>query len=106
MYTLFFFVELLCRCAFDLKLKPSHDIYLKEDFNNDFFVRCRYVAIGPVYETKSKEVKFGPTGLDKITQWRSLVPPDTPIIAIGGITLKVCVCVGFGVGTLIFLLVL
>ncbi len=59
------------------------------------------MAIGPVYETESKEVKFGPRGLDKITQWRSLVPPDTPIIAIGGITLKVSV--GFGVGTLIFL---
>ncbi len=48
------------------------------------------MAIGPIYETQSKENKYSPRGLDKITQWRSLVPPDTPIIAIGGISLKVC----------------
>lgn len=44
-----------------------------------------YVALGPVYETKLKAMKWGPQGLDKVGVWRRLIG-DLPFVAIGGIT--------------------
>ncbi|MEM7619967.1 MAG: thiamine phosphate synthase [Pseudomonadota bacterium] len=43
-----------------------------------------YVALGPIYETKLKKMKWAPQGLDKIREWKSLV--SCPLVAIGGIT--------------------
>lgn len=44
-----------------------------------------YVALGPVYPTLLKKMKWGPQGLEKLTRWKSLVG-DTPLVAIGGLT--------------------
>jgi thiamine-phosphate pyrophosphorylase len=44
-----------------------------------------YVALGPIYETKLKAMKFGPQGLERITQWKKRIGA-LPLIAIGGIT--------------------
>jgi thiamine-phosphate pyrophosphorylase len=44
-----------------------------------------YVALGPIYETKLKVMKFGPQGLDRIAQWKDRVGP-LALCAIGGIT--------------------
>ncbi len=44
-----------------------------------------YVALGPVYETKLKAIKWSPQGLAKIGDWKSRIG-DLPLIAIGGIT--------------------
>jgi thiamine-phosphate pyrophosphorylase len=44
-----------------------------------------YVALGPIYETKLKAMKWGPQGLDKITDWKSRIGA-LPLCAIGGIT--------------------
>ncbi|GAA0782279.1 thiamine phosphate synthase [Roseibium denhamense] len=46
-----------------------------------------YIAIGPVYPTQSKEVKFAPQGLDKVSGWKKAIG-DLPLVAIGGITLE------------------
>lgn len=45
-----------------------------------------YVALGPVYETLLKKMKWAPQGLEKVALWRSKT--DLPLIAIGGITPK------------------
>jgi len=45
-----------------------------------------YVALGPVYETILKKMKWAPQGLDRVREWKSLVP--CPLVAIGGITLE------------------
>jgi thiamine-phosphate pyrophosphorylase len=45
-----------------------------------------YVALGPIYETKLKQMAFSPQGLDRIGEWRVKAP--CPIVAIGGITLE------------------
>lgn len=47
--------------------------------------RPDYVALGPIYETKLKVMKWGPQGLDKLTDWKSRIG-DLPLCAIGGIT--------------------
>jgi hydroxymethylpyrimidine kinase/phosphomethylpyrimidine kinase/thiamine-phosphate diphosphorylase len=48
-------------------------------------VRPSYISLGPVFSTQSKDVKFDPQGLETVRQWRSLIPPHIPLIAIGGI---------------------
>ena len=49
-------------------------------------VHPSYISLGPVFSTQSKDVNFDPQGLESVRQWRSLIPPDIPLIAIGGIS--------------------
>ena len=49
--------------------------------------RPDYVALGPVYETKLKAMKWTPQGLDKVSEWRGLVG-DLPLVGIAGITVE------------------
>ena len=44
-----------------------------------------YVALGPVYATRLKAMKWGPQGLDKVAAWKRRIGP-LPLVAIGGIT--------------------
>jgi thiamine-phosphate pyrophosphorylase len=44
-----------------------------------------YVALGPIYETKLKVMKWGPQGLEKLALWKRAIG-DLPLVAIGGIT--------------------
>ena len=46
-----------------------------------------YIALGPIYPTTLKAMRFGPRGLDRITQWKKLIGV-VPLVAIGGITLE------------------
>lgn len=45
-----------------------------------------YVALGPIFGTRSKAVSAPAQGIERITEWRSLVGA-LPLVAIGGITL-------------------
>lgn len=44
-----------------------------------------YIALGPIYETKLKAMRFGPQGLARITEWKRKIR-NLPLVAIGGIT--------------------
>ncbi|MEM1400525.1 MAG: thiamine phosphate synthase, partial [Pseudomonadota bacterium] len=44
-----------------------------------------YVALGPIYPTKLKQMKWHSQGLEKLAEWRRLVG-DLPLVAIGGFT--------------------
>lgn len=44
-----------------------------------------YVALGPVYPTILKKMKWHEQGLEKLTEWKALIG-DTPLIAIGGMS--------------------
>ena len=44
-----------------------------------------YVALGPIYETKLKAMKWAPQGLDRIADWKARIGA-LPLVAIGGIT--------------------
>ncbi len=44
-----------------------------------------YVALGPVYPTLLKKMKWGAQGLDQVRRWKRL-SGDTPLVAIGGLT--------------------
>ncbi len=43
-----------------------------------------YVALGPIYPTRLKAMRFAPQGLERIGEWRRLVGP-LPLVAIGGL---------------------
>lgn len=45
-----------------------------------------YVALGPVYETKLKKMKWAPQGLARVTEWKSLI--SCLLVAIAGITVE------------------
>jgi thiamine-phosphate pyrophosphorylase len=44
-----------------------------------------YVALGPIYETRLKAMRYGPQGLERIGAWRKRIGALT-LVAIGGIT--------------------
>lgn len=44
-----------------------------------------YISLGPVFATKSKSVQFNPQGLAIVSKWRELIPPEVPLVVIGGI---------------------
>ncbi len=44
-----------------------------------------YVALGPVYPTLLKKMKWGPQGLERVSRWKQMAG-DTPLVAIGGLT--------------------
>ena len=46
-----------------------------------------YVALGPIYPTTLKAMRFGPQGLDRIGEWKRRIGA-VPLVAIGGITLE------------------
>ena len=43
-----------------------------------------YLAIGPLFETTCKAMRFGPQGVDALQRWRKIL--DYPLVAIGGIS--------------------
>lgn len=44
-----------------------------------------YIALGPVWPTILKKMKWEQQGLDRVSEWRKLVG-QTPLVAIGGLT--------------------
>ena len=46
-----------------------------------------YVALGPIYPTKLKQMPWAPQGPEKLAEWKKLVG-DRPLVAIGGLTLE------------------
>ncbi|WAC25522.1 thiamine phosphate synthase [Ancylobacter sp. SL191] len=46
-----------------------------------------YVALGPVYPTILKKMKWAPQGLERVTAWKKRVG-DIPLVGIGGLTIE------------------
>ena len=57
-----------------------------EELATALAVQPDYVALGPIYETKLKVMKWAPQGLGRITEWKARIGA-LPLVAIGGITL-------------------
>ena len=49
--------------------------------------RPDYVALGPIFPTTLKSMRFAPQGIAKITEWKKRIG-DIPLVAIGGIKLE------------------
>ena len=46
-----------------------------------------YIALGPIFPTTLKSMRFAPQGIPKITEWKRRVG-NIPLVAIGGIKLE------------------
>lgn len=55
-----------------------------------------YVALGPIYPTKLKQMPWTPQGIERIAEWRRAIGAR-PLVAIGGLTVeraKLCLAAG------------
>lgn len=59
----------------------THD---HSELETALLIKPDYVALGPIYETKLKVMKWAPQGLDRIADWRQRIG-DIPLVAIGGL---------------------
>jgi thiamine-phosphate pyrophosphorylase len=62
----------------------THD---DEELANALRVQPDYVALGPIFPTTLKSMRFAPQGIPKITEWKKRVG-QIPLVAIGGIKLE------------------
>ncbi len=46
-----------------------------------------YIALGPVYPTILKKMKWAPQGLERVTAWKTRIG-DIPLVGIGGLTIE------------------
>ena len=69
--------------AAGLKLGVStHD---EAELDRALALKPDYIALGPVYPTILKAMKWGPQGLERVAAWRARIG-DAPLVAIGGFT--------------------
>jgi thiamine-phosphate pyrophosphorylase len=69
--------------AAGLKLGIStHD---RAELDRALALNPAYVALGPVYPTILKKMKWHQQGLEKLTEWKQIIG-DIPLIAIGGMS--------------------
>ena len=59
----------------------THD---DEELATALAARPDYVALGPIFPTTLKSMRFAPQGIAKITEWKKRVG-NIPLVAIGGI---------------------
>ncbi len=57
----------------------------EEELSTALAVEPDYVALGPIYETRLKVMKWAPQGLERIGAWKQRIG-SVPLVAIGGIT--------------------
>src|ERR1700739_2442801 len=59
----------------------THD---DEELENALRAKPDYIALGPIFPTTLKSMRFAPQGIPKITEWKKRVG-SIPLVAIGGI---------------------
>jgi thiamine-phosphate pyrophosphorylase len=57
------------------------------ELENALAAQPDYVALGPIFPTTLKSMRFAPQGIPKITEWKKRVGA-IPLVAIGGIKLE------------------
>lgn len=62
----------------------THD---REELDRALALAPDYIALGPVYPTILKKMKWHKQGIEKLTKWKSLIG-DLPLVAIGGMSLE------------------
>ncbi|KXF78780.1 thiamine-phosphate pyrophosphorylase [Paramesorhizobium deserti] len=62
----------------------SHD---GAELDRALAVRPDYIALGPIYPTILKKMKWSEQGLERLTEWKAQIG-DIPLVAIGGMTVE------------------
>jgi thiamine-phosphate pyrophosphorylase len=67
------------------RLRLGISTHSEEELAIALAARPTYVALGPIFETKLKVMKWAPQGLQRVRQWKEQIG-NLPLVAIGGIT--------------------
>ncbi|MCB1546322.1 MAG: thiamine phosphate synthase [Hyphomicrobiaceae bacterium] len=67
-------------------LKLGISTHSHEELEIALAAKPDYVALGPIYETKLKQMKWDPQGLERLADWKRRIA--CPLCAIGGITIE------------------
>jgi thiamine-phosphate pyrophosphorylase len=62
----------------------SHD---EAELERALAVKPDYIALGPVYPTILKKMRWEQQGLERLTEWKARIG-DIPLVAIGGMTVE------------------
>ena len=68
-------------------LKLGLSTHSDRELETALAARPDYIALGPVYETRLKAMKWQPQGLERVGIWKARLG-DMPLVAIAGITLE------------------
>lgn len=60
----------------------THD---RDELARALALRPDYIALGPVWPTILKKMKWHQQGVEKLTEWKAIIG-DIPLVAIGGLT--------------------
>jgi thiamine-phosphate pyrophosphorylase len=71
----------------DAKLTLGLSTHDDEELATALRAKPDYVALGPIFPTTLKSMRFAPQGIAKITEWKKRVG-SIPLVAIGGIKLE------------------
>jgi thiamine-phosphate pyrophosphorylase len=71
----------------DAKLTLGLSTHDDEELATALRAKPDYVALGPIFPTTLKSMRFKPQGIAKITEWKKRVG-SIPLVAIGGIKLE------------------
>jgi len=77
----------------DVAAIRQHDIRLgvsthdRAELDRALSLDADYIALGPVYPTILKKMKWQEQGLDRVSEWKKLIG-DRPLIGIGGMTIE------------------
>jgi thiamine-phosphate pyrophosphorylase len=66
-------------------LKLGVSTHTPEELEIGLRAKPEYVALGPVYETKLKQMRYPVQGLARVTEWSKRI--SVPLVAIAGITI-------------------
>jgi len=71
----------------ETRIKLGISTHSREELAVALVAEPHYVALGPIYETKLKVMRWEPQGLGRIGEWKALIG-SLPLVAIGGLTLE------------------
>ncbi len=68
-------------------IKLGISTHSEEELETALAAQPNYVALGPIYPTKLKQMPWAPQGIGRITAWKRRIGA-LPLVAIGGMTLE------------------
>jgi thiamine-phosphate pyrophosphorylase len=71
----------------DAGLKLGVSTHDEAELQRALDVAPDYIALGPIYFTRLKAMRFGPQGLEKLAHWKACMG-SIPLVGIGGVSLE------------------
>ncbi len=70
------------------KIRMGLSTHDHNELNSALKLFPSYIALGPIFHTQTKIMRFAPQGISKIKEWRKVIPKNMILVAVGGIRLE------------------